>query len=155
MSVSVRIETPLQGDVRQLIEGLNAHLTPLSPVEFQYKMTAEEMAEKDTLVFVARTESGEAVGIGALKTHGRLGEVKRMFTRPEMRGKRIGSALLGAITHKAQELEIEHLVLETGIGEGYQGAWRLYQNSGFTPRGAFLDYPDSGHSAFFEKRLEA
>jgi len=34
-----------------------------------------------------------------------------------------------------------------------EGAHRLYGNSGFTPCGAFLDYPDSEWSAFFEKWL--
>ena len=38
-------------------------------------------------------------------------------------------------------------------GEGFVPAHRVYERGGFTPCGAFLDYPDSGHSAFFEKRL--
>ncbi len=154
MGVLIANETPLQDDVRLLIDGLNAHLIPLSPLEFQYKMTAEDMAEKGTIVFVARDASGRAVGLGALKSHkDGLGEVKRMFTLPEVRGKRVGVALLEAIIAKAREFEMEHLMLETGIGEGYEGAWRLYQNAGFVRRAAFLDYPDSGHSAFFEKEL--
>lgn len=154
MGVSIAIETPLQDDVRHLIDGLNAHLVPLSPIEFQYKMSAEEMAEKETIVFVARDETGDAVGLGALKIHAeKLGEVKRMYTLPKVRGKRIGVALLDAIVAKAREMGLTELMLETGIGEGYVGAWRLYQNAGFVQRGAFLDYPDSGHSAFFEMEL--
>lgn len=155
MGVSIGIETPLQDDVRWLIDGLNAHLIPLSPLEFQYKMSAEEMAEKATIVFVARDDEGLAVGLGALKSHGNgLGEVKRMFTLPKVRGKRIGVALLDAIVAKAQESKMEKLMLETGVGVGYEGAWRLYQNVGFVQRGAFLDYPNSGHSAFFEMELK-
>lgn len=155
MSISVAVETPLQDDVRALIDGLNAHLIPLSPIEFQYKLTAEEMAEVGTRVFVARDETGRAVGIGALKRHDEtFGEVKRMFTLPEMRGKRIGVALLDAIVAQAKKLELTKLMLETGIGDGYIGAWRLYQKAGFVKRGAFLDYPDSGHSAFFELKLK-
>ena len=155
MSVFVGIETPLQDDVRGLIDGLNAHLIPLSPLEFQYKMSAEEMAEDDTIVFVARDGAGVAVGLGALKNHADgLGEVKRMFTLPSVRGKRIGVALLDAIVGKAREFEMNVLMLETGIGKGYSGAWRLYQNAGFVKRGAFLDYPNSGHSAFFELELK-
>lgn len=155
MTVTIRPETPLQDDVRGLVSQLNAHLLPLSPLEFQFKMTVEQMAGSDTTVFVARDETGRAVGMGALKVadHGEA-EVKRMFTRPEVRGQRVGSALLDAITTLAQGKGVQHLMLETGTGPGFDGAHRLYTRSGFSPRGPFFDYPDSEWSAFFEKRLD-
>ncbi|MRG55579.1 GNAT family N-acetyltransferase [Phyllobacterium sp. SYP-B3895] len=154
MAISIAIETPLQDDVRSLVADLNAHLLPLSPVEFQFKMTVEEMAGADTTVFVARDESGFAIGCGALKEHADgLGEIKRMFTHPTVRGQRVGSALLEAITAVAVERGVTHLVLETGVGPGFDAAWRLYQRAGFTRCGVVLDYPDSEHSAFYEKRL--
>ena len=152
MAVSIAIETPLQDDVRVLVEKLNAHLLPLSPPEFQFKMTVEQMAGADTTVFVARDEDGQAIGCGALKVHSaELGEVKRMFTDPEVRGKRVGSALLAAIEALAAEKGLNQLMLETGTGPGFDAAQRLYSRSGFTVRGPFLDYPDSEWSAFFEK----
>lgn len=154
MAIRVSGETPLQDDVRALVEGLNAHLLPLSPLEFQFKMTVEQMAGPDTTVFVARDEDGKAVGCGALKMHeDGVGEVKRMFTLPEVRGKRVGSVLVDAIVDQARAKGISRLVLETGTGPGFAGAWRLYENSGFTRCGVVLDYPDSEYSAFFEKRL--
>lgn len=152
MAVSIAIETPLQDDVRGLIDKLNAHLLPLSPLEFQFKMTAEQMAGADTTVFIARDENGTAIGCGALKVHSaELGEVKRMFTDPEVRGKRVGSALLATIEALAAEKGLKQLMLETGTGPGMAEAHRLYERSGFTVRGPFLDYPDSEWSAFFEK----
>lgn len=154
MAIRVSVETPLQDDVRALVEGLNAHLLPLSPLEFQFKMTVEQMAGPDTTVFVARDEDGKAVGCGALKMHeDGVGEVKRMFTLPEVRGKRVGSVLVDAIVDQARAKGISRLVLETGTGPGFAGAWRLYENSGFTRCGVVLDYPDSEYSAFIEKRL--
>lgn len=155
MGVTIAVETPLQDDVRHLVAELNAHLLPLSPIEFQFKMTVEQMADPKTTVFVARDETGRAVGIGALKVENAdLAEVKRMFTLPAVRGQRVGSALLDRIEGLAREKGIRHLMLETGTGDGFAGAHRLYSNSGFTPCGAFLDYPDSEHSAFFEKWLD-
>lgn len=155
MAIAVAIETPLQDEVRELVAALNAHLLPLSPLQFQFKMTVEQMAGPDTSVFVARDESGRAVGCGALKLHGPdMAEVKRMFTRPEVRGQRVGSALLAAITALARDKGIVDLLLETGRGPGFEGAHRLYLRAGFTPRGPFLDYPDSEWSAFFGKRLD-
>jgi putative acetyltransferase len=154
MAVSIAIETPLQDDVRRLVAKLNDHLLPLSPLEFQFKMTVEQMAESNTTLFVARDESGRAVGMGALKVHSaELGEVKRMFTDPEVRGQRIGSALLNAIVALAREKGLPTLMLETGTGPGMAEAHRLYTRSGFVTRGPFLDYPDSEWSAFFEMPL--
>jgi putative acetyltransferase len=156
MAVSIAIETPLQDDVRGLVAKLNDHLLPLSPLEFQFKMTVEQMAEPGTTLFVARDEDGRAVGMGALKVHSpELGEVKRMFTDPQVRGKRIGSALLEAIVALAREKGLTTLMLETGTGPGMAEAHRLYTRGGFVTRGPFLDYPDSEWSAFFELPLNA
>src|SRR6218665_3863504 len=117
MAVSIAIETPLQDDVRGLVARLNDHLLPLSPLEFQFKMTVEQMAEPHTTLFVARDESGRAVGMGALKVHSpELGEFKRMYTDPAVRGQRIGSKLLEAIVGLAREKNLAMLMLETGTG---------------------------------------
>jgi putative acetyltransferase len=154
MAVTIGVETPLQDDVRQLVKELNAYLNPLSPPEFQFQMTVEQMADAKTTLFVARDENGQAVGMGALKVESpEMAEVKRMYTRPEIRGQRVGVMLLDAITEMARHKGISHLMLETGDVEGFEPAHRLYERAGFTRCGAFLDYPDSKWSAFFEKWL--
>jgi putative acetyltransferase len=154
MAVTIAIETPLQDDVRELVRALNAYLNPLSPKEFQFQMTVEQMADPATTLFVARDGAGRVVGMGALKVETpELAEVKRMFTLPEVRGQRVGSAILAAVEALAREKRIAVLKLETGEGAGFEPAQRLYMNSGFTRCGAFLNYPDSGYSAFFEKHL--
>lgn len=154
MVISIAIETALQDDVRVLVSQLNAHMQPLSPPEFQFQMTVEQMAGDDTTVFVARDVTGTAVGMGALRVHSsELGEVKRMYTLPEVRGQRVGSALLGAIVALARDKNLPVVMLETGTGPGFEGAHRLYGRSGFVARGPFLDYPESAWSAFFELPL--
>jgi putative acetyltransferase len=156
MAVTISIESPLQDEVRQLVAELNDHLLPLSPPEFQFKMTVEQMANADTTVFVARDEAGRAVGIGALRVlSAGEGEVKRMYTSPSVRGQRVGSALLGAIEALARQKGMSMLLLETGPGDGMAGAHRLYANSGFAVRGPFSDYPESEWSVFMEKPLAA
>ncbi len=96
----IAAESPLQDEVRSLIAELNAALLALTPAEFCYHMTAEEMAAPDTTVFIARLD-GRAVAMGALRRHGNgVGEVKRMYTRPEMQGRGIGGAILSAIEHQ-------------------------------------------------------
>lgn len=152
MALSLTIETPLQDDVRRLVGQLNDYLIPLSPLEFQWKMTVEEMAEPNTSLFVARDEDGRAIGMGALCVHSpEMGEVKRMWTDPAVRGKRVGSTLLAAIEDLAKQRGLTILMLETGSVAAMPEAHRLYTRGGFTLRGPYLDYPESPHSVFYEK----
>lgn len=154
MTFTIAVETPLQNDIRNLVTALNEYMIPLTPREFQFQLTVEQMAEPSVTLFVARDEAGKAAGMGSLKDHGEgFGEVKRMYTLPEMRGKRLGSLLLQRIEDEARSKSINHLALETGEAPGFEQAWRLYERNGFTKRGAFLDYPDSGWSRFYEKKI--
>ena len=153
MAVAIAEESPLQDDVRELIAELNAELLALTPPEFCFHMSAEEMAAPDTTVFVAR-EHGRAVACGALRRHADgLGEVKRMYTRPALQGRGIGGRILAAIEALACQEGLRRLVLETG--DRHPAAWRVYERGGFTRCGPVLDYPDSTWSVFYEKRLDA
>ncbi len=155
MTVTIAVETPLQDDVRALVADLNATMIPLTPREFQFQLTVEQMAEPSVTLYVARDGGGRAVGMGALKDHGGgLGEVKRMFTLPEVRGQRVGSAILRRIEALARDKGLSRLVLETGEAPGFEPAYRVYERGGFERCGAVLDYPDSGFSRFYEKKLD-
>jgi putative acetyltransferase len=154
MDVAITAETPLQEDVRLMVAELNAYLVPLTPREFQFQLTAEQMADPDVTVLVARDEAGKPVGMASLKDHGGgLGEVKRMYAFPQVRGARVGARLLERIEALAREKSIARLVLETGEAPGFEPAWRVYERGGFSVCGAVLDYPDSGFSRFYEKKL--
>ncbi|WP_152047886.1 GNAT family N-acetyltransferase [Aureimonas psammosilenae] len=153
-ALAIAEETPISTCVRRLVGDLNDYLRPLSPPEFQFQLTAEQMAEPGVTVFVVRDAGGEAVGLGALKAHdGEFGEVKRMFCDPALRGSGIGWRILQAVEAKARALGLRRLALETGATTGFEPAWALYERAGFSRCGAFLDYPDSGYSRFYEKNL--
>jgi putative acetyltransferase len=152
VAIDIAAETPLHDDVRLLVSELNAALLELTPPEFCSHMTAEQMAGSDTTVFVAR-EGGTAVACGALRRHaGRIGEVKRMYTRPSHRGRRIGSAIVGRIEAMARREGLTSLVLETG--DRHPAAWAVYERAGFTRCGPVLDYPESRWSVFYCKQLQ-
>ena len=154
MALTNAAETPLQDDVRAMVADLNAYMIPLTPREFQFQLTVEQMAEPSVTCFVARDADGRAVGMGSLKVHeAGLGEVKRMWTLPAVRGQRVGSALLRRIEALAADAQVSRLVLETGEAPGFEPAWRVYERGGYTQCGAVLDYPDSGWSRFYEKKL--
>lgn len=149
---SIAVESPLTDDVRGLIAALNSSLLALTPPEFCYHMTVEQMAAPDTTVFVAR-EDGVAVACGALKRHdGGIGEVKRMYTVPAFQGRGLGGAILAAIEDRARQDGLTRLVLETG--DRHPAAWRVYERGGFVRCGIVLDYPDTPWSVFYEKGLK-
>ena len=151
MSIAVAVESPLQDDVRELVAELNATLLELTPPEFVFHMTVEQMAEPATTVFIARDE-GKAVGCGALKRHENgIGEVKRMYTRPSHRGRKIGAKIVERVEALARNEGLKRLVLETG--DRHPAAWTVYERAGFSRCGPVLDYPDSEWSVFYEKSL--
>ena len=151
MAISVVTETPLQDDVRLLVAELNATLLELTPPEFVFHLTVEQMAGPDTTVFIAR-DDGAAVACGALKRNdGGMGEVKRMYTRPSHRGRKIGAMIVERIEALAHAEGLTRLVLETG--DRHPAAWTVYERAGFTRCGPVLDYPDSKWSVFYEKAL--
>jgi putative acetyltransferase len=153
MTVTIQAESPLQDDVRGLIAGLDEHLLTLTPAEFCSHMTVEQMADGETTVFVAREEDGRAVACGALRRDADgIGEVKRMYTLPECQGRGIGGQILARIEELAREEGLARLVLETG--HVHDAAYRVYERGGFTRCGPVLDYPDTGYSVFYEKRLD-
>jgi putative acetyltransferase len=154
VAVEISAESPLQDDVRVMVAELNAYMIPLTPREFQFQLTVEQMADPSVTMLMARDADGSPVGMASLKDHGDgLGEVKRMFTRPAVRGQRVGSQLLQRIEQLAREKGLSRLVLETGEAPGFEPAYRVYERGGFAICGAVLDYPDSGFSRFYEKKI--
>ena len=154
MTVTIAAETPLQDDVRAMVADLNATMIPLTPREFQFQLTVEQMADPSLTTFVARDETGRHVGMASLKDHGGgLGEVKRMFTLPEVRGTACRLAAAAADRRAGAREGDPRLVLETGEAPGFEAAYRVYERGGFTVCGAVLDYPDSGFSRFYEKKI--
>jgi len=154
MDIAIAPETPLQDDVRRLVAELNAFLQPQTPIAYQFQLTVEQMADPSLTLFVARDATGAAVGMGGLKDHGAgLGEVKRMYAVPAVRGQRVGAKLLQRIEELAKEKHLSRIVLETGEAPGFAEAYRVYERGGFNRCGAVLDYPDSAYSRFYEKKI--
>lgn len=154
MSFTIATETPLSDDVRALVTALNEFTFTLTPAEYRHHMTVEQMAQPDTTLFVARDENGAPLGMGALRRHAAgVGEVKRMFVKPEARGRRIGEAILAHIEALARQEGFTRLVLETGTN--FDAARRVYERGAFKTCDAVLDYPPSAWTAFYAKDLAA
>jgi GNAT superfamily N-acetyltransferase len=79
---------------------------------------------------VVAYENGQAVGCGAMKEYAKgIAEIKRMFVKPEWRGRGIGKRILSELEIRANELNFSECILETGKKQ--PEAIGLYQKSGY------------------------
>lgn len=108
----------------------------------------------DAAVFlVARDAGGEAVGCGALRPLGDGGvvELKRMYVRPEGRGRGLGWVILIALEAEAERLGFNCLRLETG--DFQPEAMSLYRAAGYREIPCFGACVQGPQSRCFERRL--
>ena len=79
------------------------------------------------------------------------GEIKRMYVRPEFRGRELGKLMLDHLADFAAQHGVSVLRLETGIHQ--QAAIRLYEGYGFMRIAPFGEYREDPVSLCFEKRI--
>ena len=135
-----------------LVAALNVELSALypEPGATHFRLDPDEVAPGTGVFLVARW-SGLPVGCGALRRlreaglirelGPRVGELKRMYVAPELRGKGIGRALLTRLEAEARALGLSRLVLETGTRQ--TEALALYRRAGFTEIPAYGEYSAS------------
>jgi putative acetyltransferase len=149
--MNITLESPDQADVRALIAELDAYQDTLYPAEARYALDIASLAQPHVLFAVARTETGSAIGCGALVLGGATAELKRMFVSPDYRGAGIAGEVLCFLEQKASISGCKEVLLETGP---YQAAaLRFYISNGYQQRGAFGDYPEHPLSVFMGKAL--
>lgn len=147
--MNIALESPLQSEVKQLIEDLDAYQIPLYPVESHHGVDISALAQPNILFAVARDDSGRAVGCGAIVLQDGYGELKRFYTSPSQRGKGVAWALLGFLEKEAREKGYREFKLETGYLQ--PEAIRLYERCGYVRCGPFGTYLDDPNSVFMTK----
>ena len=149
----VALESPRQPDVIALIAELDAYQDTLYPAEARYALDLDSLAQPNVLFVVARSVDNRAIGCGAVVLGNAYGEVKRMYVRPEARGKGAARQITGMLESAASARGCQTLMLETGP---YQPeALAFYARQGYTRCGPFGDYPDHPLSVFLRKDLPA
>lgn len=151
MSVVITAERPDSADAIALITALEAHLAPQYPSESRHGLSVDQLLEQQVAFFVLRAD-GDPVACGGVKLFGtEYGEVKRMYARPEYRGRGYAKAILDHLAEHARDQGVSLLRLETGI---YQtDAIGLYEHLGFTRIPPFGEYKLDPLSIFFEKQI--
>lgn len=142
-------------EVRQLVGALNDELAALYTPEQRHGLALEALFVPHIRFFVARVE-GRPVGCGGVALFDDFAEVKRMFVRPEARGKGVADAIMARLMAETQAAGLPSLRLETGTRSF--AAIAFYRKCGFRDCPAFEPYASlAAHrivaSAFLERRV--
>jgi GNAT superfamily N-acetyltransferase len=143
--------SPDSSDALDLIEALDEELLRRYPGAVIEGLLPEDAT--DRLAFIVARIGNRPVACGAVREiDPAVGEIKRMFVRPEHRGQGIARAILAALEARAAELGYSTLRIETG---GRQPeAVALYKSAGYVVIPPFGKYAGNPYSHCFEKRLQ-
>jgi putative acetyltransferase len=102
--------------------------------------------------YIAYNEIEEAVACGALKHfNDTTAEIKRMYVKPEHRGRGISKLILRQLEDYAKELNYHRLILETGLKQ--PEAMNLYNKFGYKPMNCYGRHSNDPDSRCFEKKI--
>ena len=136
---------------------MDAYLDPLYPKESQHGYSIERLLAQQVSFFVLYEQEMPAA-CGGVQFFGdsnqpveSYGEIKRMYVRPEFRGRGYAKQMLNHLEELAAARGFSKVRLETGISQ--PEAIGLYERNGYYKIPPFGDYSDDPLSFFYEKTL--
>lgn len=137
-------------DFIQLVHELDHYLAIIDGDEHDFYHQYNQIENLDHVVLLAI--DGNTVSCGAFKELNEdTVEMKRMWTRPEYRGKGCASTVLGELEGWAREEGYTHSMLETG--RRMQDAVKLYLQNGYAETENYGQYIGIENSICFKKTL--
>lgn len=135
----------------QLIDELDAVMLSFYPREHMYGLHPNE--ERDpSLHFFVIEQDDDTVGCGAVRIlDDYYAELKRMYVRPNYRGRGIARELIRHLEHTARARGIRCMRLETGPEQ--KEAIALYRSEGYTDIPPYGEYIGSPVSRCMEKEI--
>ena len=141
-------------EVVELLTELDAALAGYS-ADQRHALSIDKLFQPNVRFFVARVD-GVAVACGGIAFCDGYAELKRMYSKPAVRGRGVAKAVLRRLEAEARAAGATLLRIETGL---YQAdALRFYEGAGFHRCNAFGPYADMpAHaietSLFYEKAV--
>jgi putative acetyltransferase len=136
--------------VQGLFAEIDRLMNSLYPVASSQSLQLEELNQPNVYAIGLQNEDG-IVACGAIvkKFDDSLyGEIKRVYVKPEYRGKGFSRRIMQNLMHFAETSQLPMLRLETGTKQ--TEAIALYESLGFKRRGRFGFYKDDPLSVFME-----
>ena len=151
---SIQPISPKRVDVEALLTAADHLMNSRYPAEVNHLDGAEELARPHVLVLGVFIDKALA-GIAAAKRFDGIhpyGELKRLFIKPEHRGKNLSTALIEALESHLRQHQIPLACLETGNKQ--LEAIGLFKKLGYVECEPFGTYRENPHSVFLQKHLE-
>ncbi|MDA9616440.1 GNAT family N-acetyltransferase [Candidatus Pelagibacter sp.] len=102
-----------------------------------------------SIKFWSLWEKGDLMGSGALKFLDKEhGEFKSIRVNDKFKGKKNGQRVINYLINKAKKLNIRRLSLETGAGDFFLAARKLFNKCGFKPCKPFSHYKNDINSVY-------
>ena len=154
-TLDIRIDDLSGREIKELLTAHLHSLAEITPAKSMHALDIDKLRKPD-VTFWSAWVGGELLGCGALKKlspdHG---EIKSMRTTKAHLRSGVGSAIIQTIIAEAKRRGYRRLSLETGAGEYFHPAHRLYQKHGFRTCPPFGDYREDLNSVFMTKELSA
>ena len=137
MTVVIEQASAPTAEIVELLAELDAELSGPYSADQRHALSVEKLFQPDVRFFVARLE-GVAVACGGIGFYDGYAELKRMYSRPSVRGRGVAKAILRRLEAEARAAGMRLLRIETGAYQ--EEALRFYEGAGFRRCGAFGPY---------------
>ena len=108
-----------------------------------------------TIKFWSLWESEKIFGCGALKfLENEHGEFKSIRIHDDFRNKGYGIKIIDHLIYEAKKLNIKRISLETGAGNFFDPARRLFKKCNFEPCQPFAHYKEDINSLYLTKLID-
>jgi putative acetyltransferase len=155
MTVVIEQARAPTAEIVELLGELDAVLSGPYAADQRHALSVEQLFQPNVRFFVARLD-GAAAACGGVGFYDGYAELKRMYSRPAVRGRGVAKALLRRLEAEARAVGSPLLRIETGVYQ--EEALRFYEGAGFRRCGPFGPYADMPPRAielslFYEKAV--
>ena len=109
----------------------------------------------NSIKFWSLWDDKKLIGCGALKfINEEHGEFKSIRIHDEFRNQGKGINVINHLINEAKKLKIKRLSIETGAGDFFIPARKLFKKAGFTPCKPFAHYKEDVNSVYLTKLID-
>ena len=140
-------------EVNELLNKHFIELRSVSPKGSAHVLDIEGLKDKN-IKFWSLWDNNELIGCGALKfLEKNHGEFKSIRVADKFRRSGIGEKIIEHLIEEAKKLEISKLSIETGAGDFFIPARKLFSKFGFKKCIPFAHYKEDPNSCYFTLNL--
>ena len=135
-------------EVDKLLRKHFIELRSVSPAGSTHVLDIDGLKDP-SIKFWSLWENEKLMGCGALKfLNENHGEFKSIRVANQYRGKGYGKRIINHLIAEAKELKIKKISIETGSGEFFKSARKLFKKSGFKECEPFSHYKFDANSCY-------